>query len=174
MKAIFFLLMVTMAGPLLAADRIYKVVDEHGNVTYTDQKPSEQARPIDLPEISVLNDDDEPPVTPGPVDPEPEAADERLEFRVQSPGHDEWITDSVVNVDLQSNINLPPAAQIVIYIDDQPQEPIHALSTRYDHIEPGEHALRAELQTGSGRVLARTETVRFTVLDNERSPIPES
>jgi hypothetical protein len=174
MKTILLLLMVSMAGPLLAADRIYKVVDEHGNVTYTDQKPSEQARPIDLPEISVLQGDDEPPVAPDPVAPGPEAADERLDFRVQSPGQDEWIADSVVIVDLQSNISLPPAAQVVIYIDDQPQEPIHALSTSYEHIEPGEHNLRAELQTGSGRVLARTETVRFTVLDNERSPLPES
>ena len=31
-----------------ARAEIYKVVDEHGNVTYTDQKPSPDAVPVQL------------------------------------------------------------------------------------------------------------------------------
>ena len=50
---------LVLAGPLAAQSggEIYKVVDEHGNVTYTDQRPSEGAVPMDLPPLSVVETD---------------------------------------------------------------------------------------------------------------------
>ena len=41
--------------------QIYKVVDEDGNVTFTDQKPSSNAEPVDLPPLSVIKTDTPPP-----------------------------------------------------------------------------------------------------------------
>ena len=48
-----------LAAPLAAQStgEIYKVVDEDGNVTFTDQRPSAQAQPMDLPPLSVIETD---------------------------------------------------------------------------------------------------------------------
>ncbi len=48
-----------LAAPLAAqsSGEIYKVVDEDGNVTFTDQRPSAQAEPMDLPPLSVIESD---------------------------------------------------------------------------------------------------------------------
>ena len=39
---------------LAAQGEIYKVVDKDGNVTFTDQRPSDTAQPMDLPPLSVI------------------------------------------------------------------------------------------------------------------------
>ena len=44
---------------------IYRVVDENGNVTYTDQPPQDGAQPMDLPDLSVIQT--ETPPEPPPV-----------------------------------------------------------------------------------------------------------
>ncbi|MFW5816148.1 MAG: DUF4124 domain-containing protein, partial [Wenzhouxiangella sp.] len=45
----FLLAGLWLIGTSAVAQPIYRVVDEQGNVTYTDQKPSEDAEPLDLP-----------------------------------------------------------------------------------------------------------------------------
>ena len=34
--------------------QVYKVVDEDGNVTFTDQAPADGSKPVELPPISVI------------------------------------------------------------------------------------------------------------------------
>ena len=48
--------LLALALPLAVAaeGEIYKVVDEDGNVTFTDQRPSDTAQPMDLPPLSVI------------------------------------------------------------------------------------------------------------------------
>ncbi len=55
-----FLLSVSTAW----AAEIWKVVDEDGNVTYTDQPPKDGAAPMDLPELSVIKTDIQEQVKP--------------------------------------------------------------------------------------------------------------
>ena len=56
-----FLLSVSVVW---AAD-IWKVVDEDGNVTYTDQQPKDGSKPMDLPELSIIETDFQDIQTPG-------------------------------------------------------------------------------------------------------------
>ena len=56
---------LVLPAPLAAqsSGEIYKVVDEHGNVTFTDQRPSSGAQPMDLPPLSVIETDPGPRTT---------------------------------------------------------------------------------------------------------------
>ncbi len=154
---LFALLVISLP---LAAQPIYKVVDEHGNVTYTDQKPSDDARPMDLPEINVLGSDTDDVAV---VEPDQALDSPGLNFRILSPENEERIiTDGdTVGISLGSDIQIPPTAMIVLYVNEIAQAPIQSMDAQIESLDPGEHSFRAELQTSSGRVLAETETITF-------------
>jgi hypothetical protein len=149
-----------MASTLVLAQPIYKVVDEDGNVTYTDQRPSDDAEPMELPELNVL-DSRAPPPTVGGSD--EEVSVEPLRLTISSPQNEENIfgTGNTLDVSLESSIDLPPTALIVIYLNGEAQDPIQSLDYSFDFIPRGTHTLRAELRTAAGRVLAETDTITF-------------
>jgi len=149
-----------MASSLALSQPIYKVVDEDGNVTFTDQRPSDDAAPMELPELNVLDSRGAPPDLPSDTE---ETEIEPLRLSFSSPEDEENIfgTGNSLSVTLESNIDIPPTALVVLYLDGQAQPPIQSLSYTFDFIARGEHTLRAELQTGSGRVLAETESITF-------------
>lgn len=153
------LLLLAMAVAPLPAQEIYRVVDADGNVTYTDQKPTEDAEPLKLPELNVLEEDAE----VLPIDQPAES--KSLEFRIVSPQDGELVVGRPGGLPVQMDINLevPPAAQIVIYLNGIPQEPVRSLDVTLDQMPEGDYQMRAELQTPGGRVLATTEPVNFTV-----------
>jgi len=157
--SIALLLMLCLSGAPLGAQEIYKVVDADGNVTYTDEKPSDDADPMDLPEISVVGEDAEPPVALAETELEREA----LGFRITSPrdGQDVLATDNTLTVNMASNVALPDTAQIVVFLNEEAQPPVGSLEATFENLEIGEHTLRAELQTPTGRVLASTDPVTF-------------
>lgn len=161
----FWLLALALFAMPLAAQEIYRVVDEHGNVTYTDQKPEDGGEPVDLPELNVLGDDEEEPPLPeaeADVAIDAEAAGP-LGFEIVSPADGEMVEGGSVQVEIDSNVAIPPTAQIVLFLNGQPQEPIRTLDVTLDDIPPGPYQLRAELQTPEGRQLAETGSVRFEV-----------
>ncbi len=159
-------LALMFSAPPAAAQEIYRVVDEDGNVTYTDRKPDDGSEAMDLPELNVV----EPgklgdPEVAGVEAPTREAREEAptLTFRITSPGQEEtiWNTAMQLPVQLELGVDLPPGAQIVIFLDGQPRQSTQSTSTTLEGVERGPHELRAELQTASGRVLATTEPVTF-------------
>ncbi|MGY6587384.1 MAG: DUF4124 domain-containing protein [Wenzhouxiangella sp.] len=156
------LMAVALLLPAVAgAQAIYKVVDEHGNVTYTDQRPSNEAEPMALPGINVVDDERIAEEVIQPEIPSEREASATLSFRIASPAPEAVIIDprGRLTIELESNIELPPAAQAVIYINGVPQEPVNSFVTTFEGVGFGEHSLRAELQTASGRVLALSEEI---------------
>ena len=162
-RMLIALLALMLALPLAAQDRIYKTVDADGNVIYTDQKPSDDAEPIDLPELSVVD-----PVEIGTLPARPQrAADEapELVFSIASPIQDEtiWNTGFTVDVRMSLSTEMPAGSQIVLFVDGEQKATTRALSTTLRDVYRGPHTLRAELQTQTGQVLASTESVRFFI-----------
>ena len=164
----FIFLLLTLSLTALgfataAAQPIYKVEDSDGNIIYTDEKPEPDAEPLDLPELGVLGE-------------EPEALEDALEDQaaldpaidpltlvISQPADGSQLSDhgGGVGVVLHSNIELPPSAQIVLYINDEPQDPIRQMGVTLTGLVPGDYRLHAEVQAPSGRVLAQTEEVSF-------------
>lgn len=162
---------------LLAADagaQIYKVVDEEGNVTYTDQRPSADAQPMDLPELSVIETDVEVPETPQPgaaaaegeeKPPTPRELRRRYsDFRILQPQQEEtfWGTGNTVVVAWGSSREMLPDITARLYVDGQPQDvsPNGSLSLTLDR---GEHNVYAELLDSRKRRIVNTDTVTFFV-----------
>ena len=165
MYRILLILVASLFALPLAGQEIYKTVDEHGNVIYTDRKPEGPSEVVELPEISVVEPGelgDVAALREPPVRERRERAPE-LEFRIASPAEEEtiWNTAMQLPVRIDLGIELPPGAEIVLFLDGRPQPPIHSTSTTLEGVERGPHTLRAELRTSTGRVLATTEEVTF-------------
>lgn len=166
-------------GALLAsgsvAAQVYKVVDENGNVTYTDQAPGDGSQPMDLPEISVVETDyaDQAVVVdPGAEEAQADAGDRTprelrqmfRDFRILSPAPEEtyWGTGNVVVVSWGANAPYEDGMSVSVVVDGNAQDanPSENLPITLDR---GEHQVYAVLRDGRGRRIVTTDTVTFHV-----------
>jgi len=157
----------------LAAGEIYKVVDKDGNVTYTDQKPSADAQPVELPELSVIGTDIQVPEKSAsgdeeqakPAEPSPrELRTLYRDFRLTQPQPEEtfWGTANKVVVSWGSKIAMMPGMSVTLYVDGESQQaPAEGGVTLT--LDRGEHKVYAELRDPRGRRVVTTETVTFFV-----------
>ena len=159
--------------------QIYKVVDADGNVTYTDQAPSDGAAPMVLPELSVV-DTDYVPETPATQDDTAQASDGDAaedaaptprqlrkmfkDFHISRPSHEEtfWGTANSVVISWVSSKPLLPGMSVQVYIDGQRQADGQdgMLAVTLDR---GEHQVYAELMDARGRRVVTSPTVTFFV-----------
>lgn len=171
-KQIVFTLL--MALPLLgvAEGQIWKVVDEDGNVTYTDQKPADGSDPMDLPELSVI-ESQQPPATAtvAPSDAEQNQAPGIRElrqmyrdFRITQPAQEEtfWGTANTVVVAWSSSEPLLPDMKTMLYVDGAAQN-VGTQTSQTLALERGEHSVYAELRDTRNRKIVTTDTVTFFV-----------
>jgi hypothetical protein len=162
-----------LAGPLAAqsSGEIYKVVDENGNVTYTDQRPSASAEPMDLPPLSVIQSDI---VVPAPA---AQAAEEETkaptpgdlrrqfrDFRITQPQQEEtfWGTANTVVVAWGSSQPVPPELSARLFVDGRAQDVPGSGSVTLT-LDRGEHQVYAELLDARKRRIIATPTVTFFV-----------
>jgi hypothetical protein len=179
-----------LAGSLAAqsSGEIYKVVDEHGNVTFTDQRPSEGAEPMDLPPLSVVETDIEVPTTGQTAQAEAEAKvpttrDLRRQFRdfrITQPQQEEtfWGTANSVVVAWGSSQAVPAEFSARLYVDGKPQE-VPGSGSMTLTLDRGEHKVYVELLDARKRPIIATETVTFFVKQasvgfNRPIPTPRS
>ncbi len=97
-RAVFLLVFLLLPLVAFSQGEIYKVVDKDGNVTFTDQRPNSNAKPVDLPPLSVVETDPVAAPATAATDPaaqEPQAPTLRQlrkqfsDFRINSPQPEE-------------------------------------------------------------------------------------
>ena len=164
-----------VAGNLAAqsSGEIYKIVDENGNVTYTDQRPSGGAEPMDLPPLSVIETDI---VVPAPAAQGVQAAEEVKEptsrdlrrqfrdFRITQPQPEEtfWGTANAVVVAWGSSQSVPPELSARLFVDGSAQDVPGSGSVTLT-LDRGEHQVYVELLDARKRRIITTQTVTFFV-----------
>ena len=160
--------------PLFAQESggIYKVVDEEGNVTYTDQRPNDAAVPMDLPELSVIKTDPAPAAAPSTAaedqaDRPPtrrELQRQFSDFRILQPQQEEtfWGTANTVVVAWGSSQPVPPELSVRLYVDGQPRDVAGSGSVTLT-LDRGEHQVYAELLDARKRPIMTTERVTFFI-----------
>jgi hypothetical protein len=168
----FFALFLLLPVAAMAAGEIYKIVDKDGNVTYTDQRPSTDAQPIDLPELSVVETDIQVPekstaeaAAKEPREPTPrELRKLYRDFQITQPQQEEtfWGTANKVVVSWGSKQAMLPGLSVMLYVDGEPQE-ASAQGGVTLTLDRGEHKVYAELRDPNGRRIVTTETVTFFV-----------
>lgn len=159
-------------SPATAQD-IYKTVDADGNTVYTDQKPSEDAQPVKLRELTVVD-----PVDLGneqAVDGDIEASGNSAsapEFglRIVTPGEDEsvWNTAYVLTVQVQTDRELPSGTRLAYLVDGEVRTTTRAQSVEIDEVYRGEHQLSVELRASDGRVLGSAGPITFFMRQHSR------
>lgn len=172
-RAAFLLVCLLLPLAAFSQGEIYKVVDPDGNVTFTDQKPNSNAKPVDLPPLSVISTDPDtaaPTVATDPASQEPQAPTLRelrkqfSDFRITSPQPEEtfWGTANMVMVSWGGSEPVPQEMKVVLYVDGTPQavSPSGSTTIQFDR---GEHSVYAELQDERNRKIITTQTVTFFV-----------
>jgi hypothetical protein len=163
-------LFVLLPLAVFAEGEIYKVVDEDGNVIYTDQRPSSAAQPMDLPELSVIQTEPPPATAPAteedanrPLTPQ-ELRRQLSDFRILQPQPEEtfWGTGNEVTVSWGSDAEVPPGLTARLYVDGDAQA-VAAVGSMTLTLDRGEHSVYVELLDERKRRVLTTSTVRFFV-----------
>lgn len=173
---------IVVSGTLAA--QVYKVVDENGNVTYTDQPPEDGSAPMDLPEISVVESQypSEMPNSGGAENQASNSADAKTprelrqlysDFRLLSPTPEEnyWGTGNTVVVSWGTSSAYEPGMSVSVVVDGTAQDadPNSNLPVTLDR---GEHQVYAVLRDVRGRRIVTSEIVTFTVHQASRRNNP--
>jgi len=152
---------------------IYKVVDEDGNVTFTDQRPADGSQPMNLPPLSVVETDIQVPEPPAEGSAEAaeatpptsrELKKKYSDFRITKPQQEEtfWGTANAVVVTWGSSQTIPPDMTVMLYVNGEAQK-APAVGGVTLTLERGEHRVYAELRDTRNRRIVTTETVTFFV-----------
>ena len=152
---------------------IYKVVDKDGNVTFTDQRPSTGAQPMDLPPLSVIESDLPPPSPAAANDNVPEEdapltpRELRRQFRdfaITQPLQEEtfWGTENTVVVSWGSSAEIPPEMSVMLFVNGKAQKAPAAGSVMLT-LDRGEHQVYAELKDERNRRIVTSPTVTFFI-----------
>jgi len=170
---ILILMLFSMAVAAdVASTQVYKVVDENGNVTFTDRQPKDGAEPIKLAPISVI----ETPDYKRPAKASRKKADSKemslrdlrrrfADFAIISPQQEESVWNPAANITVTWTTSKPLQAgmQVTIYIDGKQQSKTVAKSIELLRLDRGEHKVGAQLIDEKNRKIAAAKPVTFYV-----------
>lgn len=160
---------IAIAASAVSAD-VYKVVDENGNVTYTDRQPPDGSGPVKLAPISVI----ETPVYEKPAKAETEEGSEislrdlrrnYADFAIVAPRQEEsvWHPQEAMTIAWNTRYQLQDGMQVTIYVDGRQQSKTTNQSIEVEQLERGEHKVEAQLTDAKNRRIATAEPVIFFV-----------
>ncbi|MFG6665622.1 DUF4124 domain-containing protein [Halomonas sp. HNIBRBA4712] len=149
------------AGPALA-QTVYRVVDETGRVTYTDN-PERGGEAVTLTPLPSVQSALPPAATPARGRPgQPFMPYDR--FVIESPPTGALLRDSMTPVDVRVQPPLREDHQIRLLLNGEvSQSALHSEAFWLTGLAQGQHRLEAELLDAQGRVQHRTEAVSITV-----------
>ena len=185
MVSLFSLVLMLAPEPLAAEGEIYKVVNPDGSVTFTDQRPSAGAQPVELKPLSVVETDIQVPDTAADQAASDEAPKEPTarelqrqfrDFRIMQPQHEEtfWGTQNTVVISWGASQPIPENMSVALYVDGQRQDApaSGSVSLAFDR---GEHQAYAVLRDARNRRIVTSPTVTFFVKQhsaNFNRPVP--
>lgn len=161
-----------MAASFSMAQDIYKTVDEDGNTVYTDQKPSEDALPVKLKELTVVDPldlGDEAAVS-GAESADGSDGEPAFGLTIVSPADEEtiWNTAYTMTVDVSAERQLPSGTRLAYLIDGEVRMTTRSMSVELEEVFRGERQLSVELRNSDGAVLGRAGPVTFYMRQHSR------
>lgn len=142
---------------------IYVWTDEHGNKVFGDEpQKSDQAKPVELAPITILNFPKHDLTTTDNSQPLP--SNTYSAFSINSPSNDETIRDNTgsISVSLSSEPTLAEGDKVQIFLNGSAyQSPQASMSFTLENIDRGTHTLSANLLSESGDTLMQTQAITF-------------
>ena len=162
MKILAFVLCLVLPCAAVQAQKIFRVVQPDGTVEFTDVPPSN--RPAEEIQVQPLNT--MPGIAAAPQT-STRSADNRgySNFRITSPSNEEAIRDNAgnVNVDLKLEPSLRSGDKIALLLDGKSFGGGKATAITLSDMDRGTHNLQAVVKNSSGQVVARSNSVTFTL-----------
>jgi hypothetical protein len=165
MKQLTLTLCLVLASGVVQAQKVYKVIQPDGTVLFTDSPPADgSAQEVDVRPLNTT-----PPLA-SPTDafddtPAAELEQSYSEFRITSPGNDETIRDNAgnVNVDLSLKPTLRSGDKIELLINGQSVGGGRSTAITLTEMDRGTHSIQAVVKNSVGKVVARSNSVTFTM-----------
>ena len=164
----YCLLFALVATPLASA-QVYKWVDENGVVHYSDQPVAgaEEIRIDQRATPAARSTANEPDARSPDSEPEPVAAAAPFSYEslaVTAPVAEQtlWNIGGELTVTLSLSPGLRSGDRVRLYFDGESRM-INGLRTTLEEVWRGEHNLQAEVIDASGRLMIRSEPIRFYV-----------
>lgn len=180
MKRLLPIVLVLLPLTLAAADgKIYRSVDEDGNVTYSDQPPSDDAEPVELDPLTTVpaagtdrrgdgdedgDGEDEEPAHPG-----------YQGLEIVYPTADEAIRHNGGQVPFRlelrpEGVELDEQHRVEILLDGSVRGSDNALTITVGPVDRGPHEVSARVVDAGGNVLAQSQSVNFFLLRHSVQP----
>lgn len=178
MKYLLILLFCTLLG-VPASAQVYRVEDEHGNVTFTD-KPPPDAEPVEIRDTNTTAPPDT-TIFPAPA-PEPAGeADESVGYQVAitAPANETIIPRGPGNFSVSATVSpaLGRDHMLQLMMDGAPrEEPQTTTSWALTNVFRGEHSITVSVVDKAGKTLATSEPIKVFVFrpsSNFRNPRPQ-
>lgn len=168
------LALLTIICAEAAESRIFKTVDEHGNVVFTDIPPREDdqdAQQIVVEQPNSFAVDEATPAQDQWIVDTPEA-DEAPPFRyddlsIVSPANDEPVRENAGNVTIVANVNprLQPGHLLRLIMDGNvAQDATRATTFSLTNVDRGTHSLTLQIVDGEGNVLMHSPDSTFHMM----------
>lgn len=172
MRLILAAVMALIATTAYSADKIYKTVDENGNIVYTNDPKDENAEAVDLPELGVVEAGEQADLSmeaarraKARTEARSDAAQRKPygDLAITSPAEEEAIWGSAGNLEVtvDSGDFLAPGHRIRVMLDGSEIPQSEDGTFRIDQVYQGEHKLTAQVVDAAGNVLAKSGTRTF-------------
>ncbi|MGD8175770.1 DUF4124 domain-containing protein [Marinimicrobium sp. ARAG 43.8] len=164
MRTLLPLLLLCLISLPSLAQPVYKSVDEHGRVTYSDKPPREgRGEAAQLPPVNTVPAEER--RAPAETEQSPEEA--RIEYRVQlvSPAPESSVPPGQRNlpISVQTDPPLAPGHVIAYYMDDELLAETSERQFVVQEIFRGTHQIVADVIDAEGQVLGSSETISVHV-----------
>lgn len=175
------IILLSLLISISASAQVYKWVDEKGVVHYTDQPPTQNAKPAKLPPLqtykggAVPNNLDK---FAKPVAGSKAAASGAATIKILSPGPDETYrsdSESSVPVSVLVSPSLAEGEMLAYYLNGAVQgAPTRSASFTINNVERGSHNISVGLVSAGGQEIARSATVTVHMKQNviQKAPPP--
>jgi hypothetical protein len=157
-------LCLALASSAVQAQTVYRVIQPDGTVEFTDSPPpGEAAKQIEVPPLNTSA-----PLAPPPAGAPASTANAPQgysEFRITRPGDGEAIRDNAgnVNIDLSLAPTLRSGDKIEVQLDGRPVGGGNRTAITLSGMERGTHSVQALVKNSTGQVVARSNSVTFTL-----------
>ena len=162
MRILLLIIYFCLTFPVLAKD-VYRTVDEHGNVIYTD-KPTQDSEKIRVDEVQTINPGEVPQFV---YTPPAEAVDAYSRLEIVSPENDSVIQSDngnvTVSVALEPPLNLRAGHYLVLHLDGNEAASGSGPQFTLSDLERGTHTLDMVVVDQSGNQLIISPSVSFTI-----------
>lgn len=168
--ALILSLLVALPSGAAQAGEIYRHVDEQGNVTYTDEPPEKDSKPVDLkplPEVSIPASERSSRDRESQQEDADNVQEQALYKRVEiiEPGHDTafWRGGGQVTIRARAEPKLARGHSYQLEFDGERRDTNRSGTFSLKNVYRGTHTIVVHILDSTGKVITSSDTTRFTL-----------